>query len=593
MQKALFVVICCLAANILLAQVAAPQLRCVTKRFNGDIDLTWQPSPLPITCGTLVGFNIYASLGSRTGPYTLLAFINSATTVTYTHTSANGNNATWYYYMESEAGCASASLSSDTLDNQPPAPPDFKFVTIQNAQTVLEWERGSDPETHAYIVYDTDTNQPLDTIFGRNNTIFTDLRPNLTNAVRGYTLVAMDSCYNAGIVNVRPHHTILLGVTTSRCAQSIALVWNKYENWRNNVEHYEIWVGKNGAPLTPFDTITNTIIKYDFKDFIDGDALCFEVHGVENTTQYTSVSNAICLTASIVQPTAFICMKNASVNADNTVALDWSWNTNIDLENYGINSSSDDKQYQRFSVLGAQYPLQSDNAAVAEFQAVDKQKNYYKIETIDSCKVSFFSNYTSTIHLKATPKANYENFLEWTAYDNPIGKIQNYEVYRINPTTGQEKKIANVAKTLVNYSNLANANEQAEQDVCYYIIASSRITLPDGSTEMVRSRSNRACAHQEVQIFIPNAFAPDGNNSEFKPLAVFNATAQYYMAIYDRWGGIIFETKDIDTGWNGTKNGSALPQGAYTYYIRAAEPTTTGSSTGNLLERRGSVLLIR
>lgn len=587
MQKTLFIAIFCFFTNIILAQVAAPQLRCVTKRFNGDIDLTWQPSPIPITCGTLVGFNIYASLSSRTGPYTLLTYINGATTTTYTHTSANGNNATWYYYMESEAGCGAASLQSDTLDNQPPAPPDFKFVTTLNGQTVLEWLRGSDPETHAYIVYDTKTNLSLGTVIGRNNTTFTDTRPNLMNEVRGYTLVGADSCNNAGIVNVRPHHTIVLRDSTSRCAQSIALTWNKYDNWRNNVEHYEVWVGKNGAALTPFDTISNATISYDFKDFVDGDALCFEVHGVENDTRYTSVSNMICLTASIVQPTAFILMKNASVNPDNTVDLDWAWNTNTDLENYGLNSSSDNQQYQRFSVLGAQYPLQSDNAAVATFQAVDKQKTFYKIETIDSCKSSFFSNYASTIHLKAAPKANYENFLEWSAYDNPIGKIQNYEVYRINPTTGQEKKIANVAKNSTIYSNTANANDQTEQDVCYYIIASARITLPNGSTEMVRSRSNKACAHQEVQIFIPNAFAPDGNNSEFKPLAVFNATAQYYMAIYDRWGGIIFETKDIDAGWNGTKNGSALPQGAYTYYIRASEPA------GTPVERRGSVLLVR
>jgi gliding motility-associated-like protein len=584
-KKTLLILLCCLVANMLWAQLAAPQFRCVTKRFNGDIDLTWQ-APGVVGCGTLVGYRVYASLGSRTGPYAQLTAINSATTFTYTHTGANGNNSTWYYYMEAEAGCAQPSLPSDTLDNLPPNPPDFKFVTIQNGQTKMEWERGSDPETHAYVVYNTDTNQPLDTIFGRNNTRFTDLTAP-PNTVRSYTLVAMDSCYNSGIVNVRPHHTILLAAATNRCGQSIKLTWNKYDNWRNNVEQYEIWVSKNGAPFTPSDTLMNSDTTYNFKDFLDGEALCFEVRGVENTTHYTSVSNAVCITGSIVQPTAYIYLKNATVNPDNTVGLSWVWNDNIDLKNYGINSSSDNTQYQRFSVLGAQFPLQNDNTTDAAFQAIDKQKTFYKIETIDSCDISFFSNYASTIHLKATAKENYENLLEWTAYDNPLGTLLNYEVYRINPTTLQEKKIANVPKNTTVFKNIANANEQVEQDVCYYVIAAARITLPGGTIEQVRSRSNKACAHQEVQLFVPNAFAPDGNNTEFKPLATFNATAQYYMAIYDRWGGIIFETSNIQTGWNGTKNGQALPQGAYTYYIRAQEPA------GKPIERRGSLVLIR
>ena len=576
----------CLSANTIFAQVNPPEFRCVTKRFNGDIDLTWQP-PAVVNCGTLVGFHIYASLNSRTGPYTLLASPSSATDRSFTHINANGNNSTWYYYIETEAGCAQASAQSDTLDNQPPLPPDFKFVTIQNGQTVMEWERGSDPETNAYIVYDKETNLPIDTVFGRNNTTFTDIRPNLLGAVRSYTLIAMDSCNNTGIVNVRPHNTIVLSAVTNRCEQSIDLKWNPYNNWRNNVEHYEIWVSKNGAAAVPVDTISNDSIRYKYKDFIDGDVLCFEVHGVENTTQYTSVSNVVCRTASIVQPVAFLLLKNASVNPDNTVALTWAWNTNMDLENYGINSSSDNTTYQRFSVLAANYPLQAINTTDAAFQPVDKQKNFYKIETIDSCKQTVFSNYASTIHLKATAKENYENLLEWSAYDNPIGVPLNYEVYRINPTTFQEKKVANVAKDKTVYTDEVNADVQAEQDVCYYIITSARITLPDGTTELVKTRSNRACAHQEVKIFIPNAFAPDGTNNEFKPLAAFNATAQYYMAIYDRWGGIIFETTDIETGWRGTKNGTTLPQGAYTYYIRATEPA------GKPIERRGSVVLVR
>lgn len=33
---------------------------------------------------------------------------------------------------------------------------------------------------------------------------------------------------------------------------------------------------------------------------------------------------------------------------------------------------------------------------------------------------------------------------------------------------------------------------------------------------------------------------------------------EYEFSIYDRWGHIIFDTKDRSTGWNGIYNGSKV-----------------------------------
>jgi len=69
--------------------------------------------------------------------------------------------------------------------------------------------------------------------------------------------------------------------------------------------------------------------------------------------------------------------------------------------------------------------------------------------------------------------------------------------------------------------------------------------------------------------FIPNAFTV---NSDFKN-EVFNLKGynlnvdNYSMLIYNRWGQLIYETDNIDIGWNGSFNGSLCPQGVYTYKI--------------------------
>ena len=55
-----------------------------------------------------------------------------------------------------------------------------------------------------------------------------------------------------------------------------------------------------------------------------------------------------------------------------------------------------------------------------------------------------------------------------------------------------------------------------------------------------------------------------------------NGVSQYELAIFDKFGSIIFRTDSIDprdgspvVGWDGTKNGEPLPQGTYVWKIYA------------------------
>ena len=42
----------------------------------------------------------------------------------------------------------------------------------------------------------------------------------------------------------------------------------------------------------------------------------------------------------------------------------------------------------------------------------------------------------------------------------------------------------------------------------------------------------------------------------------------YEMAIYNRWGEKLFETKEIEMGWDGTYKGETVTNGVYLYQIR-------------------------
>lgn len=56
-----------------------------------------------------------------------------------------------------------------------------------------------------------------------------------------------------------------------------------------------------------------------------------------------------------------------------------------------------------------------------------------------------------------------------------------------------------------------------------------------------------------LQVFIPNSFTPnnDNLNEVFKPSLKGVDSKQYSFTIFNRWGEVMFTTKDVNQGWNG------------------------------------------
>jgi len=69
------------------------------------------------------------------------------------------------------------------------------------------------------------------------------------------------------------------------------------------------------------------------------------------------------------------------------------------------------------------------------------------------------------------------------------------------------------------------------------------------------------------QLYIPRAFTPngDGLNDEFK--IVGDPSNQFAARVFDRWGNMVAEWFDIDSGWNGFYNGSVCSDGIYTLQL--------------------------
>lgn len=88
--------------------------------------------------------------------------------------------------------------------------------------------------------------------------------------------------------------------------------------------------------------------------------------------------------------------------------------------------------------------------------------------------------------------------------------------------------------------------------------------------------------------YIPTAFTPngDGLNDVFSAISVGIRSTEWFR-VYNRYGQVIFETKDPSQGWNGTFKGKQQDPGTFTWMIRG-----TGNNN-RVIEMKGTVVLVR
>lgn len=94
------------------------------------------------------------------------------------------------------------------------------------------------------------------------------------------------------------------------------------------------------------------------------------------------------------------------------------------------------------------------------------------------------------------------------------------------------------------------------------------MVTPEGCTavDSVQTRPPSA------SIYFPNAFSPndDGVNESFGGEGVL--LDRYELYVFDRWGGIIFESNNLAARWDGTMDGEPVMNGVYQYkYLAKGE----------------------
>ena len=129
------------------------------------------------------------------------------------------------------------------------------------------------------------------------------------------------------------------------------------------------------------------------------------------------------------------------------------------------------------------------------------------------------------------------------------------------------------------------------------IIASAEFVLDECGEELIAqfliTEKQSISDDQKNHLYIPNTFSPNSDNVN-DYFQIFPAQGvsivEYDLKVFDRWGGIVFHSRNTDNNWDGKLKNEYLKKDVYPWVLYA---TLEADGKIESIEKRGSVSLIR
>ncbi|MFM9908496.1 MAG: gliding motility-associated C-terminal domain-containing protein [Chitinophagaceae bacterium] len=221
--------------------------------------------------------------------------------------------------------------------------------------------------------------------------------------------------------------------------------------------------------------------------------------------------------------------------------------------------------------------LNHNNELIGTAKNLNKLKagNYQlTITDINGCQLKS-SNYSlnETVISIATPLYD---LLTIPRYSSAILKIKN-------PVAGALYELFEATSGLLVQSNHSGIFEikNVREDVRFIVKGSGGLCRSEPGTAILK-------VVDLTQVDIPTAFSPNGDGINDKlRIRVIGYFRSDAFKIFNRWGQLVYETKDLGNEWGGTIKGKPLPMGTYYWMIEGLDVHN------KRFLKSGSVTLIR
>jgi gliding motility-associated-like protein len=90
------------------------------------------------------------------------------------------------------------------------------------------------------------------------------------------------------------------------------------------------------------------------------------------------------------------------------------------------------------------------------------------------------------------------------------------------------------------------------------------VTNADGCADTI---TITVIVEEETTLYVPNAFTPNASGVNDQFFAYGTKVNEFELLVFDRWGMLIFQSNDINKGWDGTLKGNPCQQDVYVWKI--------------------------
>jgi gliding motility-associated-like protein len=558
----------------------------------GTAILNWNPVASPDISSSSGIYNIYqeypAGVWTLAGTTTGLSFID---TIFVCSDTLN-----YRVEIADNTGCTSvSSVDGDLFSNIiVPAIPVIDTLSVDDSNNaLLSWSANTSPDVAAYIVYQNNGSIwiPIDTVFGINNISYNYLSSDADLGSEQYCIAAYDTCGNLSPQGPSVN-TIYLTAVADICARSVNLSWTAYPVIGSGLSGYRIYRSLTGfaGPFTLVGTVPAGTLTFSSTGLAASTTYYFKVEAFDVSGAKTAASNRISFYSAVPVPPTFSYLRKVSVIDPDRVDVTCHIDVAASTLKYKVMRSVDTVS-ANYVQVGTVPASGTSPVVFSDLSAkVDKQSYYYKVINVDSCGYDGMqTNIGRTILLSASGNSqDMENYLSWNDYEDWLGNVMSYNIYRGVDGVMDPAPIANVPFTgtgVNTYTDDISGILQGEGVFNYYVEALEGMGNIYGFSD--NSLSNIAEAYQDPKVFIPNAFKPSGTNSIFIPVMTYVDMQEYEFDVFNRWGQQVFTTTETDKGWDGTYAGKKVPFGVYVYLVRFK------TSQGEYMEYKGFVTLLR
>jgi gliding motility-associated-like protein len=104
----------------------------------------------------------------------------------------------------------------------------------------------------------------------------------------------------------------------------------------------------------------------------------------------------------------------------------------------------------------------------------------------------------------------------------------------------------------------------------YRAIGDYNVRLTVSNSYCTDSSEVQSGTIDDIELIVPNYLNPDDNDENIRVFRVtYKSVKSFDMVIVNRWGRVVFSTKDPDEGWDGRIGGQKAAPGVYYYDIVA------------------------